>query len=255
MQDVMDSGQHWIGPLMQTMGLFFCSFRPSVSPSDLYSMLLDRLSARSFRSTLFSTLNYECVLELAACQRGLKIDYNEHGQLAADSVRVWKLHGSCNFIPDPDEITMRRGASYAWGVTMNVGLVPVDPIQAAQWITGDNALYPAMCMFTLNKPSQVSPNVFAAYQAAWGRHIDAAINVITVGVRPHAPDAHIWDPIESTNAHVHFVGSRTAFDQWVRKRGDRPTTFLGERFADVLSEVAEVLERDSVSFLDAGADG
>jgi hypothetical protein len=204
---VMESGEHWIGPLMQAMTLFFTSFRPDGSRLDLYSQLLTNLKTTGVISdTLFSTLNYECVLELAASQVGLSVNYNELPN-PPNCVTVWKLHGSCNFIPDPQEISMRRGASYAWGMTLNVKLRPVDPVEAAKWVSGDNTLYPAMCMFTLNKPSQISPGVFAEYQRKWAELVISAENVVIVGVRPHLPDKHIWLPLATTNADLHFVGS------------------------------------------------
>ncbi len=241
MLKVMESGNHWISPLMQSMALFFITFAPDSSGLDLYSQLIAKLkSTGGMAKTLFSTLNYECVLELAASQQGISVNYNEPTNLA-NSVTIWKLHGSCNFIPDPQEISMRRGASYAWGMTINVKLLPVSPSEAAKWVMGDTTLYPAMCMFTLNKPSQISPAVFSQYQQKWAKLIVDAENVVVIGVKPHTPDKHIWVPLSETKAKSFFVGGESEFNSWSPKREDRITYYLGSTFIATIGEVSKIL--------------
>jgi len=168
------------------------------------------------------------------------VNYNELPN-PANNVTVWKLHGSCNFIPNPQEISMRRGASYAWGVTINVGLIHVSPSEAAKWVMGDNTLYPAMCMFTLNKPSQISPGVFAEYQRKWAELTLNAENIVLAGVKPHAPDKHIWEPLAATKANVYFVGGESEFNSWSPSRGYRKTYYLGSTFAATIGEISDIL--------------
>ncbi len=238
---VMESGNHWIGPLMQTMTIFFASFVPDQSRSDLYSLLLSEVQKKGLiQQTLFSTLNYECLLEFAANQVGLKIQYGDVPS-PPDSAAVWKLHGSCNFIPDPKTVTMRRSASYAWSMQINAPLIYVSPAEAAAWVQGDNALYPAMCMFTLNKPSQISPAVFEACQKKWADLISSSEKVFVVGVRPHLVDTHIWGPLGSTGAKVYFIGSRSHFDYWLPKRTGGETRYLEETFEKAIERIAEEL--------------
>lgn len=85
---------------MRQMCMFFLSFLPDHSSDNSYSRFL----IRSFRTgildrVVLSTLNYECLLETGCFQLGLPFAYfyenkkNEHG------AAIWKLHGSCNFIP------------------------------------------------------------------------------------------------------------------------------------------------------------
>ena len=241
MLKVMESGNHWISPLMQAMTLFFSSFTPDSSGLDLYSQLITKLKTTGGTiNTLFSTLNYECVLELAASQQGVSVNYNELPN-PANSVTVWKLHGSCNFIPNPQEISMRRGASYAWGMTINVGLIPSSPSEAAKWVMGDTTLYPAMCMFTLNKPSQISPGVFAEYQRKWAELVLNAENVVIIGVKPHSPDKHIWEPLSVTKAKLYFVGGESEFNSWAPDRENRKTHYLGSTFAATIGKVSDIL--------------
>lgn len=49
--------------------------------------------------TGLSTLNYECVFELAVSDLGLNVDYFSNAPSSNEKVTFWKLHGSCNFMP------------------------------------------------------------------------------------------------------------------------------------------------------------
>lgn len=239
---IMDSGQHWISPLMQTMTLLFASYRPDSSGLDLYSQLLRGIRATGTLSeTLFSSLNYECIFELAASRVGLSVHYPDTAP-PPSSVVVWKLHGSCNFIPDPRQISMTREASYMWGMEITAELIPVDPTEAARWVQSNTALYPAMCMFTLNKPSQISPHIFAGYRQKWAEKVSQAKRIVLVGVRPHVPDQHIWEPLASTDGAVYFVGSSSDYENWLPSRNGRASTYLGKKFADTLDGIVNVLK-------------
>jgi hypothetical protein len=236
---IMESGQHWIGPLMQDMALYFTSFRLDGTGSDLYSSLMKAMSGTSFSETLFSSLNYECLLEIAASALGLTVHYGDIPP-PPDSMTVWKLHGSCNFIPDPKSISLRRGGSFGFGATFNPNLLPVSPHEAAQWVCGDTALYPAMCMFAVGKPSQISPHVFAGYQSKWAELINRAKKVFVIGVRPHLIDSHVWGPLGNTDAELFFVGSLNEYTGWLPDRRARPTNYVGPTFREAL----DVLSRE-----------
>lgn len=238
---VMESNSHLISPLMQTMALYFASFSPDNSNSDLYSVLIKRMQNEGvLNQILFSTLNYECLFEIACSRQGLQVHYNDIPP-PSGTVVVWKLHGSCNFKPDPKEISMRRGGSYAWGMTINVRLIPVSPSEIIQWLQGDTALYPAMCMFTLNKPSQISPGIFAERQHKWGALVNAADKVMVIGVRPNIQDEHIWQPLAVTGAKLHFVGNESQLNAWLPRRIGGETNFMGSTFEATIDKITEEL--------------
>jgi hypothetical protein len=69
--------------------------------------------ARTFPSTLFSTLNYERILEYDICQQGMSIDWWNFPSLYADFASVFKLHGSCNFVPRDVQATRDVGYTNA----------------------------------------------------------------------------------------------------------------------------------------------
>jgi hypothetical protein len=242
MLKVLDSGNHWLTPLMQSMTLFFASFVPDRTSNDLYSLLISKLKQNgSLSNVVFSSLNYECTLELAASQLGIRVSY--FGDISdSNTITVWKIHGSCNFQPDPKQISMRRSASYNWGMSINARLIPIEPYDAAQWVMGDTALYPAMCMFTLNKPAQISPHFFKEYQKKWSDAVMASPKIVTIGVRPHTTDGHIWGPIAKSKANHYFVGARTDFDKWIPNRSGGDSIFISDTFESAIIRVVEILQ-------------
>ena len=98
-------------------------------------------------------------------------------------MQVWKLHGSCNFLPEG--IAATRGVGFRYGVVFESDIRPVFPLEARRWIAGDTALYAAMCLYTVDKPLQVGASVITALQQAWARAVDNADIVVIVGTRPH----------------------------------------------------------------------
>jgi len=117
----------------------------------------------------------------------------------------------------------------------------ISPSEIIQWLQGDTALYPAMCMFTLNKPSQISPGIFAERQRKWGELVNAADKVIVIGIRPNIQDEHIWQPLAETAAKLHFVGNESQLKAWLPRRIGGETNFMGSTFEATINNITEEL--------------
>ena len=75
--------------LMRDMATYFVQFRP-VGKASLYDRLVRDLESRGvLKQTIFSTLNYECILEYSLLQAGHSLDYFD--VIADASVPVLKL--------------------------------------------------------------------------------------------------------------------------------------------------------------------
>ena len=235
------ANEHAVAPLMRAMTHYFATFRLDGSKKDLYSKLLQGLSSECLNRTLFSTLNYECLFEIAAAGQGLGIFYNQES-LTEDAIRFWKLHGSCNFIPAG--ITMRSGVSYAFrGVNFNGPLQFVQPDEARQWADSDNALYAAMCLYTVDKPTQIGAPFISELQSEWAKVVVNAEHVVVIGTRPHYQDRHLWEPLSDTTADVHYVGAQKDFNAWM-ERSARPvarTHWVSEVFDEATAAVIDLL--------------
>ena len=78
---------------------FFARYRLDGSGDDLYSRLFAVLETKGLLKRLtLGPLNYECLLEQALMNLGLKVDYIIDNTFAADSIPLAKVHGSCNFV-------------------------------------------------------------------------------------------------------------------------------------------------------------
>lgn len=242
MGSLWDRGSHAIPNLMQQMAIFFARYSLMPSRSDSYSWFLDHLAiAEKLDDVIFSSLNYECLLEIAASRSGRSVNYLSEHTPSAQSVTVWKLHGSCNFLPG-ENITATRGVSFSPGVSMNPGVRVVNPSQVAPYCTGNTALYPIMSVYARGKPVQISPYVTDTLEAWWKTAVETADVVAVIGVHPHPVDEHIWLPLATTDATVLLVGNEPATSAWIDDiRQGKHSAYIGPRFHDHLQELAELL--------------
>ena len=98
MKELWDSGWHGTSVLMNCLADYFARFRPL--SGNVYLRLLDRMRSRgALKGTWFSTLNYDCILEYAARNAALNVQYFSPNPTTSSEITVWKIHGSCNFIP------------------------------------------------------------------------------------------------------------------------------------------------------------
>jgi hypothetical protein len=234
---------HSVGPLMRMMTEYFATFALDDTGADLYSLLLRGLG-RDLGHILFSSLNYECLFELAASGLGFQNAYNDDVPLPAGAVRLWKLHGSCNFIPDPSSIAVAgEGVSYDFtGVQFNPTIIPVSPKEAIAHVR-QSGLYAAMCLYTVHKPIQIAAGLIEGFQHEWAATVRRAAQVVVIGTRPHDEDRHLWEPLAETRAELYFVGSEDSFNDWVSRSGRAAAKshFVAERFEEAVAEISRLL--------------
>jgi hypothetical protein len=240
---------HSIPPLMQDMTFYFTGFRINGSGQDIYSQLFSSIPADRRSEVLFSTLNYECLFEQGLSAHDVAVDYWADAPPLADPIRLWKLHGSCNFIPDPREVQMRReGVSYegTTNVRINANLLAIPDLdEVASWVRGDTALYAAMCLFMVDKPIQIGLRAISALQKKWQEEVARTNRVIVIGTRYHPQDRHLWEALTSTDADIYYVGSESSFHEWQPYRQPRPLTFIGSRIEQVIDDVKELLAKSA----------
>jgi hypothetical protein len=240
MSALWDSGSHAIPVLMQQMAIFFACYRLSSQRVDAYSKLLDGLTY-SGKPVLFSSLNYDCLFEVALSMAGRAVNYFHNAPASDSDIIIWKLHGSCNFLPHGG-VTATRGVSFSPGVTFGTGIRPVNPNEIATYCTGNTALYPVMAVYARGKPVQIAPEIIQRIQEFWIAAIKSASTVVIIGVHPHPADKHIWEPLSATEAKLLFVGNKKAFLDWQSKyriKGD--SIYLGDHFDSSIKVIVENL--------------
>jgi len=239
MAEIIEKYGYSVGPLMQEMARFFSIFRVPEGAMNLYVELIDSLKGRE--DILWGTLNYECILEQAAANRGHSISYFSDPGPDTFGFPVWKLHGSCNFKVSGLEAT--GGVRYSGtGVTFAGSIEPIDPGEVQAYYSGNTALYPAMALYAADKPISMSPGPIKEAQARWNDHILDCERVIVIGVRPYPEDRHIWKSLAETSAELAAVGNQEAFESWAAdSRPDKVVQILGSRWSDATDQVIEFL--------------
>lgn len=225
--------------LMREMAIYFSQFHSDGSFSDLYSQFLKHIVSNDMEEQIvLSTINYECILELAACNLGFKIDYFTDTQSSKEKVILWKLHGSCNFIPKG--ISATKGVIYTAGVQFGAGIEPIQPNQVPMFCTSNTALYPAMSIFTQGKPMQICSQIIQRLQGYWASRVTRAGKVVIIGVNPNPNDSHIWNPLANTDAKILYIGNKERFENWISQfRPTKNSLWLADKFRDGFNYLIE----------------
>ena len=199
---------------IRDISLHLARYTPA-SQANLYLKLLDDQSLRS-NKVLFSSLNYDILFECAALSYGLIPEYKPDDVERVGTIRILKLHGSCNFIPNPGENkvsgNIATGSSYAArGFSGNFRIdTPFTFEDISAWLKdpGNAAFSPITAVYAKGKPFLFNQAAFERLHRYWTSATLTAKNIYIVGVRYSPEDTHIWDPILSTNAAVHIVNRR-----------------------------------------------
>ena len=153
MQVIWDKYSTNIPVLMKDLAVLFSSAAITNHEENLYCKIFQKTKKKDLtENSIFSTINYDCLLEIAAHLTGLKINY--FGKLNKDAVAIWKLHGSCNFISKG--ISATSDIRFTRGVVFDAGINVIQPNQVREYCHGNNALYPAMSIYMKDKPLQIA---------------------------------------------------------------------------------------------------
>ena len=170
---------------------------PPADGLDCYTRLLAFLVRRGLVSRLaVCSLNYECILEIAANNLGLALAYLADAPLP-DNLLVYKPHGSCNFLP----------TAQIWNVRLlaprNIYEGDVQPVSTADVLDRYRhgyALPPAMSLYAPGKATPVATRLIAEVRARWARWVASSGLIVTIGVRPLLADVHVWGPVLKSDA-------------------------------------------------------
>lgn len=234
MSSLWDSGSHAIPLLMQQMAIFFARYLLYSHRIDNYSKLLDNILPAA-KPIFFSSLNYDCLFEIAVSMSGRSINYFANAPASDSDIIIWKLHGSCNFLP-------HGGVTATRGVSFGTGIQPVNPSQVLTYCTGNTALYPVMAVYSRGKPVQIASQIIQQIQKFWATAIESASTVVIIGVNPYPVDSHIWQPLSTTKAKLLFVGNENTFSIWRSEyRRDKDSVYLGSHFGSCIEAISNNL--------------
>ena len=215
-----------VAPLMQQMAVYFIQFRPLRGKS-MYCRLLHYLDKSGrLERTVFSTLNYDCILEFAMLRQGKSFSYFDVDDL---STPLLKLHGSANWTSH--NLKASAGIQYSSGVVFEAGIeasLDIGTVISKNLV--NQGLAPVMSLYMQGKPLQVSPRSLEEIQQLWSAQVAKAAAVVLVGVRPWPADEHIWDPLAHTTAALLAVGDELEFATWADQYRTGNINYIGSRF-------------------------
>jgi hypothetical protein len=219
------------------MALFFSSFTPSVE--SFYTALVERFAKKNI---IFSSLNYDMMLEEASRQAGLGFHYDTIRDYG--SVRILKPHGSLNFWPVFDSM---RGCTFeGCAVAFSGPTKPLTRLAARQRCIEDDSLSPAISMYAKGKQVSVCPEFVLAQQMMFLHSCRTASRILILGVRVMPEDNHIWGPIGESAAEVtYFGGSQDKIDLgvWADGHKKKNVQFVDGYFERLLHHLGDIFSR------------
>lgn len=234
MQQIWDKHLEWIQQLMIDMACYFSEFAPASDKSDCYSRLITTIAqGRLVERLAFATLNYECVLDVAASRAGVRIAYDASPP-PKDNLMIWKLHGACNLLPDAHVYNIRFDAKSIFdGPVKAVDL----PAVRKRYHVERLAIPPVMCVYMPGKPTQTASKLLTRVRQEWAEWVKEVDVVVIIGVRPYLMESYVWQPILDSQAEVWYVGGRDRdYHQLEHSLGDR-LKYLAPRFDEAIEQI------------------
>jgi hypothetical protein len=199
------------------IAMYFSQFTLEPGGLDCYSKLLVSLrSAGRLFDCLFSSLNYDCLLEQAAVHIGIEVDYSCTQNQA---LRVVKLHGSSNLITERIS-DQTRALLAAQGTRVELHSFFVYPtttnLQELKWKLGgpEPAHFAVMSQISPQKEHFVAPVFMQQIWNQWTAAVLDARTIAIVGVKYNANDRHVVDPIRHSRAKVLYIGDGESALSW-----------------------------------------
>jgi hypothetical protein len=232
---IVFNNSYLIPSLMREMAKYFCGFRP-INNSNLFTKLIHELKV-SLKETVFSTLNYDLIFELALQSQDLVAECFLED---TTDITYLKLHGSCNFVLESVGTWINCQFQGANAIESNLKALNADEV--IDYCNSNDSLSPAMCVYMDSKPSQFGSGRIKAIQERWKNNVLEAERILIIGVKPYEADRHIWEPLIQTDAELGYIGSTDIFNKWVEKnRKNKMNCVIGDRWSDHFN--------DSVKFL------
>ena len=203
------------------LALYFSRFVLDRTRMDYYSKLLDALDkAGNIPHTVFGSLNYDCLFEQAAQK--------------FDSVRIAKIHGSCNFIAQIDQTTKAILAGPNVHVEVRVKVLAVENLEkelVEKLLSGGQTIYlPIMSQVSHYKEQPLAPAAIQQMRKRWNDGVHDAKKIAIIGVSFNSYDQHIIEQIKNASGTVLYIGDEASFKMW--QAVNRSAQCLGRRLED-----------------------
>ena len=206
--------------------------------------------ARRRADIALSSLNYDLLLEFALSDAGVIVQY-AGDRLHPNAVRLLKVHGSVNFLPDvPPRTFVNVRVAGGGGIMKSEFGLPVRPVfdkaELTRFYREEDSLAPAIAMYAPRKRFNVSDDFVDDQLGQWKRLVEDASRIVLIGVGVNPDDTHIWGPLARSSAWLGYVGraaDESRLEDWRRDAGRRQASFLADGFDEAMPFIRRMLGR------------
>ena len=195
------------------LACYFSQFFLDSGSLDCYSKLLVSLDAAGLiPDCLFASLNYDCLFEQAGHRLGLPVDY-----LCSESksVRVTKLHGSCNFATKISRYDRALLASPGLHYEIEFDcLLAVNVGETLRKKFSNPDYLPVMSQVSPGKEQILASAKIQKMRNAWSQALSSARYLAIIGVSYNPNDTHVVGAIRDTQAKIFYIGNKDDFEKW-----------------------------------------
>lgn len=191
-----------INPLLREMALYLSRFHST--KNNAYYLLFRELK-KKLKDITIATLNYDLLIERSLVLCGINPTWSD----GVEGVKVLKVHGSCNFLPQLPRGVAFGGSAYNCDVFIEGlqthALITQEKIE--NWFKdGDNfSLAPAIAMYEAKKRVVISRSIVDVIQRDYQSAIRKSNLVVVVGANYVPHDKHVWECMEKSNCSVFVV--------------------------------------------------
>lgn len=225
--------------LLRDMARYFIQFEPY--EENIYHRLI-RFLVRSRKKFVFSTTNYDLLIERTATHIQMRTDYTTGGP--RENITVLKIHGSCNFLPSLEKITIRNSA--VRGKIKTPPKIVLSTEEVLEFCNTEDSISPAMAIYAPEKPVRVCADFINDTQKIWQQEVRRANRIFVVGLAVNTSDTHIWDHLANAPGNLYYssFNEKEEFELWKRDVGKENACWLGDEFIKVLPIIEGTIAND-----------
>jgi hypothetical protein len=232
-------------PFLREMAAYLRRFCPG--SGNLYHAIVEL--ARRRGDVVLASLNYDLLLERAILETGFGLSYRGL-PLAPRNIAVRKLHGSCNFLPQPGGVmrNVRVDTSQAHSGAAAFGMpirATMDDGELEEFYRTQESLAPAIAMYAPGKRVLVSPEIVKEQQAHWRTEVAQADHIFVIGVGVNPDDDHVWAPLAHAPGRLGYVGrsnDQKRFEAWAKGVGRQNFELIGDSFETSIPRIRDLLQ-------------
>lgn len=229
---------------LREMALYFARFEPGLK--NQYTRLIKSLMSVNDK-VIFSTTNYELLIEMAASNAGLGVHYYCPLLPTKDFLPVLKIHGSINFLPVIGGTVKNAKFKMAStkGTAIEAQVRITDSLQQIiHFCETEDSAAPAIAMFAPSKWVPVCKKFVEQQQKYWQNEVYRASHIFIIGSGVHERDTHIWKPLEKSLGFLTYVDPNPEqFLTWAESRNRALVDVIPQSFGDAIPLIERSISR------------